>query len=318
MHLSQVQLQCAIAKGRSMTCLRLRVRPARSLVHTAYNCSVIHEPKYLWEPVAQAPVLSEAQAEMIEPLRADRTPEALDKEFDPMEQIIYGWVTTGSTKAEREDRARQRRKVRQPATEREYWQRPGLVTRGLTTVSRGSGSRMRTKPLAHSHHETAAGSLCRRLSTRGVHAQPRYVRIARLLRRRTEPAMRGRRDARPNRDHGSGCRAGRVRSPHRTFGYAKYPAYQTYHSGAIYELAKRHPDHGTQHTWLPIPPDYLRSALPRSRRARRCRRLKSTWITPPTATSSQRVDLQYSRHHIWTRTAAKRGLRAALFFDDQS
>jgi transposase len=71
----------------------------------------------------------EFRQQMVELVRAGRTPEELAKEFEPTAQSIRNWVaqadrdkgrrTDGLTSAEKEELARLRREVRQLREERE-------------------------------------------------------------------------------------------------------------------------------------------------------------------------------------------------------
>ena len=75
------------------------------------------------------PYAPEFRAQMVELVKAGRSPEELAREFEPTAQTIYNWVAQadrdtgkrhdGLTTAEREELTRLRRKVRQLELERE-------------------------------------------------------------------------------------------------------------------------------------------------------------------------------------------------------
>ncbi|BCQ28595.1 transposase (plasmid) [Caballeronia sp. NK8] len=77
----------------------------------------------------RTPYPAEFRAQIVELVKAGRTPEELAKEFEPTAQTIYNWVAQaardagtrldGLTTAEREELTRLRRKVRQLELERE-------------------------------------------------------------------------------------------------------------------------------------------------------------------------------------------------------
>jgi transposase len=75
------------------------------------------------------PYAPQFRAQMVELVKAGRSPEELAREFEPSAQTIYNWVAQsdrdsgkrhdGLTTAEREELTRLRRKVRQLELERE-------------------------------------------------------------------------------------------------------------------------------------------------------------------------------------------------------
>ncbi|MBR8304682.1 MULTISPECIES: transposase [Burkholderia cepacia complex] len=75
------------------------------------------------------PYLGEFRAQMVELVKAGRTPEELAREFEPTAQSILNWVAQadrdagvrhdGLTTAERQELTRPRRKVRQLEIERD-------------------------------------------------------------------------------------------------------------------------------------------------------------------------------------------------------
>jgi transposase len=77
----------------------------------------------------RTPYPAEFRAQMVELVKAGRTPEELAKDFEPTAQTIYNWVAQadrdagrrhdGLTTAEREELTRLRRKVRQLEVERD-------------------------------------------------------------------------------------------------------------------------------------------------------------------------------------------------------
>src|ERR1700730_4482469 len=77
----------------------------------------------------RTPHPAEFRAEMVELVKAGRTPEELEKEFEPTAQTIYNWVAQagrdagtrqdGLTTAEREELTRLRRENRQLKLERD-------------------------------------------------------------------------------------------------------------------------------------------------------------------------------------------------------
>lgn len=79
--------------------------------------------------MSRPPYPPEFRRQMVELVRAGRTPEELAKEFEPAAQSIRNWVTQadrdegrrddGLTSAEQEELARLRREVRQLREERE-------------------------------------------------------------------------------------------------------------------------------------------------------------------------------------------------------
>ena len=80
-------------------------------------------------PRTRAPYPAEFRRQMVELVRAGRTPEELSKEFEPSAQAIRNWVrqtdrddgrrADGLTTVEREELRRLRRENRQLKTERE-------------------------------------------------------------------------------------------------------------------------------------------------------------------------------------------------------
>ena len=80
-------------------------------------------------PRTRAPYPSEFRRQMVELVRAGRTPEELAKEFEPSSQAIRNWVrqadrdegrrADGLTTVERDELRRLRRENRQLKTERE-------------------------------------------------------------------------------------------------------------------------------------------------------------------------------------------------------
>ena len=80
-------------------------------------------------PRSRAPYPAEFRRQMVELVRAGRTPEELSREFEPTAQSIRNWVSQadrdegrradGLTTAEREELRRLRRENRQLKTERE-------------------------------------------------------------------------------------------------------------------------------------------------------------------------------------------------------
>ena len=77
----------------------------------------------------RAPYAPEFRRQMVELVRAGRTPEELSREFEPTAQTIHNWVkridldeglrTDGLTSAERDEVRRLRREVKQLKVERE-------------------------------------------------------------------------------------------------------------------------------------------------------------------------------------------------------
>jgi transposase len=80
-------------------------------------------------PMSRPPYPPEFRRQMVELVRAGRTPEELAEEFEPTAQSIRNWVVQadrddgrrqdGLTSAEKEELARLRREVRQLREERE-------------------------------------------------------------------------------------------------------------------------------------------------------------------------------------------------------
>ena len=80
-------------------------------------------------PKSHAPYPPEFRQQMVELVRAGRTPGELSREFEPSSQAIANWVRQtdrdegrredGLTSSEREELARLRREVKQLRTERE-------------------------------------------------------------------------------------------------------------------------------------------------------------------------------------------------------
>lgn len=122
----------------------------------------------------RTPYPAEFRAQMVELMKAGRTPEELEKEFEPTAQTIYNWVAQadrdagrrhgGLTTAEREELTRLRRKVRQLEVERDilakaatwFARRPGPCPRRVRVHESESGQ------LAHYHHGTAAEAVHQR------------------------------------------------------------------------------------------------------------------------------------------------------------
>ena len=77
----------------------------------------------------RTPYPAEFRAQMVELVKAGRTPEELEKEFEPTAQTIYNWVAQagrdagvrhdGLTTAERQELSRLRRENRQLKMERD-------------------------------------------------------------------------------------------------------------------------------------------------------------------------------------------------------
>ena len=80
-------------------------------------------------PKSRPPYAPEFRRQMVELVRAGRTPEELSREFEPTAQSIRSWVaqadrdegrrSDGATSAEREELRRLRREVKQVKLERE-------------------------------------------------------------------------------------------------------------------------------------------------------------------------------------------------------
>ena len=80
-------------------------------------------------PKSHAPYPPEFRQQMVELVRAGRTPGELSREFEPSSQAIANWVRQadrdegrredGLTRSEREELARLRREIKQLRTERE-------------------------------------------------------------------------------------------------------------------------------------------------------------------------------------------------------
>ncbi len=80
-------------------------------------------------PKSHAPYPPEFRQQMVELVRAGRTPGELSREFEPSSQAIANWVRQtdrdegrredGLTSSEREELARLRREIKQLRTERE-------------------------------------------------------------------------------------------------------------------------------------------------------------------------------------------------------
>ncbi|MFG1825880.1 transposase [Microbispora bryophytorum] len=86
--------------------------------------------------MSRPPYPPEFRRQMVELVRAGRTPEELAKEFEPTAQSIRNWVVQadrdegrredGLTSAEKEELARLRREVRQLREEREILKRAAV------------------------------------------------------------------------------------------------------------------------------------------------------------------------------------------------
>src|SRR5512143_246458 len=82
-------------------------------------------------PKSRPPYPAEFRRQLIELVRAGRTPEELEKQFEPRAQTIRNWISQadrdagnrqeGLTSAEREELTRLRRENRQLKLEREIW-----------------------------------------------------------------------------------------------------------------------------------------------------------------------------------------------------
>jgi transposase len=92
----------------------------------------------------RTPYPAEFRAQMVEPVKAGRRPEELEKEFEPTAQTIYNWVAQadrdtgvrhdGLTTAERQELTRLRREVRQLKMER------GILSHAAAWFVRETGS----------------------------------------------------------------------------------------------------------------------------------------------------------------------------------
>jgi transposase len=98
----------------------------------------------------RTPYPAEFRAQMVELVKAGRTPEELAKEFEPTAQTIYNWVAQagrdagtrhdGLTTAEREELTRLRRKVRQLEVERDILSKAAAWFARETGTVPGKGS----------------------------------------------------------------------------------------------------------------------------------------------------------------------------------
>ena len=98
------------------------------------------------------PYPAEFRAQMVELVRAGRTPEELAGEFEPTAASIYNWLAQaerdagrrhdGSTTAEREELTRLRRKVRQLELERDILSKAAawFARETVTVPEKGSRS----------------------------------------------------------------------------------------------------------------------------------------------------------------------------------
>ena len=92
----------------------------------------------------RAPYPAEFWAQMVELLKAGRTSEELEKEFEPTAQTIYNWVAQagrtagvrhdGLTTAERQELSRPRRENRQRKMER------GILSHAAACFARKTGA----------------------------------------------------------------------------------------------------------------------------------------------------------------------------------
>lgn len=94
-------------------------------------------------PKTRAPYTKEFRRQMVELVRAGRTPDELAKEFEPTAQSIRNWVAQveidagsreGVTSAERDELARLRRENRQLRQERE------ILAKAAAWFARETGS----------------------------------------------------------------------------------------------------------------------------------------------------------------------------------
>ena len=94
-------------------------------------------------PRTRPPYAPEFRRQIVEMVRAGRTPEELSREFEPTAQTIHNWVkqmdldegrrADGLTSAEREEVRRLRREVKQLKVEREIFKKPQPGSRGRPT-----------------------------------------------------------------------------------------------------------------------------------------------------------------------------------------
>jgi transposase len=103
-------------------------------------------------PRTRKPYPPEFRQQMVELVRAGRTPEELSREFEPTAQSISNWVAQadrdagkrkdGLTSAEREELARLRREVRQLKVERDILTKAAawFAQESVPSSKRSSGS----------------------------------------------------------------------------------------------------------------------------------------------------------------------------------
>ena len=126
-------------------------------------------------PKSHRPYPPEFRQQMVELVRAGRTPEELSQEFEPSSQAIRNWVrqadrdegrrADGVSSAEREELRRLRRENKRLRTEREilskaatwFARRPIRSRRGLRIRERSPGS------VSHRHHVPRPGRLPQRV-----------------------------------------------------------------------------------------------------------------------------------------------------------
>jgi transposase len=155
-------------------------------------------------PRTHPPYPPEFRQQMVELVRAGRTPEELAREFEPSGQTIRNWVQQadrddgrrqdGLTTAERQELARLRRENKQLRLEREILShRPDGLREKPRPGSRGRPARCPTglrvredEPgqLSHHHHVPPAGRLPQRL----LRLAPAAARAARPGRWQTDRA----------------------------------------------------------------------------------------------------------------------------------
>ncbi len=109
-------------------------------------------------PRTRAPYAPEFRQQMVELVRAGRTPEELSREFEPTAQTIHNWVkqvdidtgvrSDGLTTEERAELRRLRREVKQLRIEREILKKAAAwFARGSDSIpERSSNSREPTRP----------------------------------------------------------------------------------------------------------------------------------------------------------------------------
>ncbi|MEX3937880.1 transposase [Paraburkholderia phymatum] len=123
----------------------------------------------------RTPYPAEFRAQMVELVKAGRTPQELAREFEPTAQTITNWVAQadrdagvrhdGLTTAERQELTRLRRENRQLKMERDILshRRPGSRGRREPCHRRVRIHESEPGPLAHSHDGAAARGLDERL-----------------------------------------------------------------------------------------------------------------------------------------------------------